>query len=122
MHQERQNLQSTKQKHPKPTNIEAIKSHFKKLKEKKKTGQSIQEVLHQELDEDSFPNPPTPNLKTNDVNYMVIDRNELGTAYTDLTGRFPCQSSSGNKYVLVAYHYDGNCVVGRALKIEEKKQ
>ena len=90
LHQKRHNLQSTKQKPPKPTNIDAIKAHFKKFKEKKKPGQLIQEVLQQELDEDSFPNSPTPNLKTNDVGYMVIDRNELGTAYTDLTGRFHC--------------------------------
>jgi hypothetical protein len=48
--------------------------------------------------------------------YIVIDKSETSTAYTDLTGRFPCKSSSGNKYVLVAYHYDGNVVMGQALK------
>ena len=91
------------------------------MKAKKKLGQSIQEVLQQELDDNSFPTSPTPNLKTNDVAYMVIDKNEIGTAYIDLTGRFPCRSSSGNEYVLVAYHYDGNCIVGRTLKNRRKE-
>ena len=47
---------------------------------------------------------------------MVVNRQEFGAAYTDLTGRFPCRSSSGNEYVLVAYHFDGNLVMGKALK------
>ena len=77
---------------------------------------SLQNVLLQEPDDDSFPTSPTPNVKTNDVAYMIINRDELSTAYADLTGRFPCRSSSGNVYVMVAYHYDGNCIVGSALK------
>ena len=52
---------------------------------------------------------------------MVIDRNELGTSYTDFTGQFPCRSISGNEHVLVAYHYGGNCIVRRALKNRRKE-
>ena len=29
-------------------------------------------------------------------------------AFMDLTGRFPKRSRSGNEYILIAYHYDGN--------------
>ena len=69
-----------------------------------------------ELNSDSFPESPTPNTKTNDVAYMVIHQNDLATAYMDLTGIFPCKSSSGNEYILVAYHFDGNCIIARDLK------
>ena len=47
---------------------------------------------------------------------MVINRSDISTAYTNLTGRLPCKSSSGNEYVLVAYHYDGNTIIGCPLK------
>ena len=33
------------------------------------------------------------------------------TPYTDLTSRFPYQSSRGNNYVFVAYNYNGNTVL-----------
>ena len=119
-HQDRQNLQSTKYTTTQSTDMEAIRKHFVKLKAKQKPGQSIRDVLLQELDDDSFPLSPTPNNKTNDVAYMIINRHEVNTAYTDLTGRFPCRSSSGNEYVMIAYHYDGNCIVGKALKDRKK--
>ena len=48
--------------------------------------------------------------------YMLIDRKELSTAYTDLTGRFPVRSSRGNQYILIGYHYDANCIHGIAVK------
>ena len=99
--------------------MEAIRERFVKLKANKKPGQSIRDVLLQELDNDSFPPSPTLNNKTNDVAYMIINRHEVNTAYTDLTGRFPCRSSSGNEYVMIAYHFDGNCIVGKALKIDK---
>ena len=36
--------------------------------------------------------------------------------YTDQTGRFPVTSSKGNKYILVAYHYDSNTIHAEPLK------
>ena len=47
---------------------------------------------------------------------MVINWNDLSTSYTDLTGKFPCKSSSSSDYILIAYHFDGNCIIDRALK------
>ena len=47
---------------------------------------------------------------------MVINRNDLPKAYTYLTGRLPCKSNSGNDYVLVAYCFNGNRIIARALK------
>ena len=34
----------------------------------------------------------------------------------NLTGRFPYQSSRGNNYMMVAYHYDGNAIRIEPLK------
>ena len=34
----------------------------------------------------------------------------------DLTGRFPKQSSRGNKYILVAYHYSENLIKAKPIK------
>ena len=39
-----------------------------------------------------------------------------GKLYTDLTGRFPVQSSRGNKYILVAYNFDSNSIHVKPLK------
>ena len=44
---------------------------------------------------------------------------ELGCM--DLTGRFPYKSSRGNKYILIAYNYDGNTTLAEPLKIEKPK-
>ena len=120
-HQERQNLQSTKKQPNRPQDIKAIKERIIQLYAEKEPGQSFQDILQQNVDEDSFPDSPTPNKKTHDVAYMVINKDELCTAYADLIGIFPCRSSRGNEYLLIAYHYDGNYIVGYALKIDKRK-
>ena len=88
--------------------MEAIKEHFKRIKEKRKAGKIFQEVFQSELDNDSYPYSPTPNNTTNNVAYVVVNRDEVCTTYTDLTRRFPCRSSSCNKYLIIAYHYYGS--------------
>ena len=44
--------------------------------------------------------------------YSIINREEMVTAYKNLTGRFPVRSTMGNEYILVGYHYDANCILG----------
>ena len=39
-----------------------------------------------------------------------------GKKYTDQTGRLPVTSSKGNKYILVAYHYESNTIHAEPLK------
>ena len=77
------------------------------------------DVLKDDIFQDSFPISPLPNQKNNDVAYMVIDKGELSTAYTYLTGQFPSQSSRGNKYILVGYHYDENYIL--AITVKDRK-
>ena len=70
-------------------NIKQIRAHFKKLKDKIQPGQTMEEALQQEIDADNYPKTTGPNLKTQAVLYMIIDKSEVCTVYTDLTGRFP---------------------------------
>ena len=78
LHQERQNLQSTKPIQ-KISDLQKIKEHFTRLKAKIKPGQTLETVLQQEIDEDSFPASPSPNIKSQDVAYMIINRDEVYT-------------------------------------------
>jgi hypothetical protein len=54
---------------------------------------------------------PTPDTDLGTKNHLVysvvVDQGQL---YTDLTGKFPVQSSKGNSYVMVCYVYDCNYV------------
>ena len=86
------------------------------LKRKEKPEQTLAQTLQTELDEDSYPPSPTPNTKSHDIAYIIINKDELFTAYTDLTGQFPFKSSRSNQYVLLWYHYDTNCIIAETLK------
>ena len=76
----------------------------------------MEEVLKQEIMSNSFPPSPVPNIKSNDVAYAIIDKIDICTDYTDLAGRFSMRSSRCNQYILVGYHFDGNCIYGKAVK------
>ena len=81
-----------------------------------KPGQTMEEALLQEIGQDNFPASYTPNVRSNQVAYSIISKEDCCTAYTDLTGRFPQKSSQGNQYLLVGYHYDTNCILALPLK------
>ena len=55
--------------------------------------------------------PAKIDSKTYDCCYKIIELPDKATTYTDQTGRFPHQSSSGNNYVMVCYNYDANCIL-----------
>jgi hypothetical protein len=46
-------------------------------------------------------------IKTQFVYAATID---AGQIYTDQTGRFPVDSSKGNKYIMMLYDYDSNAI------------
>ena len=48
--------------------------------------------------------------------YVLLNPQEIATGYIDLTGRFPKQSSRGNEYILVAYHYNANLIKAIPIK------
>ena len=62
---------------------------------------------------DQFPQS-TQSENANLVFFKTVDL--YGKIYTDQTGRFPVTSSKGNKYILVAYHYDSNTIHAEPLK------
>ena len=67
-------------------------------------------------DKDFFPDPESPNMKTNLFMASLEKFSATNKAYTDLTGRFPVQSSRGNNYILICYSYDGNTILAEPLK------
>ena len=71
--------------------------------------------IKDELD-DHFPMSDVPNIKSNNVCYVLVDPQEIATGYIDLTGRFPKKSSRGNEYILVAYHFDANHIMALPIK------
>ena len=63
------------------------------------------------------PAPLDNGRHTNAMYATTICYNEpTGKLYTDLTGRFPVQSSRGHKYILVAYNFDSNSIHVKPLK------
>ena len=50
------------------------------------------------------------------VTVETVDTAPQGKIYSDITGRFPTQSSQGNKYVYVLYDYDSNAIMVETLQ------
>ncbi len=57
--------------------------------------------------------PKEPELPSNEVHICVVPISKL---YTDDTGRFPIKARSGNQYVMIAYHANGNLILQQAFK------
>mgnify|MGYP003333570057 CR=1 FL=1 len=74
--------------------------------------QHLQTTKHTTHDDDAFPPTMPPTIKA--YNTFTLLKNT--TAYTDLTGRFPIQSTQGNNYILLTYDYDSNCILVAPLK------
>jgi hypothetical protein len=49
------------------------------------------------------------------ITAIALPTAPTGKYCTDQTGRFPCTSSSGNNYLLLAYHYDTNCILAEPI-------
>jgi hypothetical protein len=47
---------------------------------------------------------------------VYINVYPISKLYTDNTGRFPIKAQSGNQYVMIAYHADGNLILQQAFK------
>ena len=103
-----------------PISTATVQGHLHKQKQNlqstKLSNNSTPTESEYQEEQDVFPPQPQPNEKSHHVAYMLIDKDEMVTAYQDLTGRFPVKSSSGNEYILVGYHYDANCILGHPVK------
>jgi hypothetical protein len=60
--------------------------------------------------------PKEPELLSNEVHIRVVPISKL---YTDDTRRFPVKARSGNQYVMIAYHADGNLILQQATRSDK---
>ena len=79
------------------------------------------EEYQAEEDLDAFPPSPVTNIKTKEVLYCLVDTKDLDVTYSDLTGRFPLQSSRGNNYHMISYHPDANGILVQPVKNRQAK-
>ena len=90
-----------------PPSVATAKGHLDQVRK------NIQSTKPNDTHEDLFPTPdPTP---SNQIFAVIVDLTSDKT-YSDLTGRFPFTSSSGNKYILVLYHFHSNAILATPLK------
>ncbi len=69
----------------------------------------------------TFASPPpvaAPEAPSNEIFIRVVPISKL---YTDDTGRFPVKARSGNQYVMIAHHADGNLILQQAFKTRSNK-
>ena len=65
----------------------------------------------------------TDNTFERTMNFMVdIFEPPTGKTYSDQTGKFPCISSRGYKYIFVLYDYDSNHIFAEPLKSRDTKE
>ncbi len=73
----------------------------------------------------SQPNPPliivipVPLLEASQEVFLHVY--PISKLYTDDTVRFPVQARSGNPYVMIAYHMDGNLILQQAFQMKANK-
>ena len=79
-------------------------------------GQTSNDALKIDNTNDTFPSSESPNTKTHEVMYSLIESSSIDTSYTDPTGRFPYRSSQSSVYILVVYHYDTNRILTQPVK------
>jgi len=66
--------------------------------------------------------PPPPTAATEaPSNELFIRVLPISKLYTDDTGRFPVRAHSGNQYVMIAHHADGNLILQQAFKTRSDK-
>jgi hypothetical protein len=60
--------------------------------------------------------PETDMIQEDKCHYIYTTTLETNQIYSDLTGRFPSTSLSGNKYILILYDYVSNIVLSAPMK------
>ena len=59
---------------------------------------------------------PSPNENVREQSVTTMRVLDVGTLYSDQTGRFPVTSSRGNKYIMVFYHPATNAILAEPIK------
>ena len=96
-----------------PRSEATIKDHLdsarKNAKSTKEEQKAAVDPLLKELLDDAFPPQNTSGERTHQVFVALHELKSM--LHTDLTGRLPVPSNSGNQYILFAYNYDSNCIL-----------
>jgi hypothetical protein len=66
--------------------------------------------------------PETDMVQEDKYHYMYATTLETNQIYSDLRGRFPTTSLSGNKYMLILYDYDNNSILSAPMKNRGDKE
>ena len=102
---------SALRRHP-PQSSATIKGHLdqirKNLRSTKKKSKSVEPTSapDHEVTDDWHPTSDPSNKRTNHCYVALIKPERSGQIHSDLTGRFPIASSTGNNYLLIVYDYD----------------
>ena len=89
-----------------------------KVKKQRKHAKTIKYFLKRDILKDTFPPSTSPNIKTNNVIYAIIEAEDTISSYFYLTGRFPQHTSRGNWYLIV----DTNSILEIPIKIAQLHQ
>ena len=92
-----------------PTSSATIKGHLDTTRKNSKSTKQTTTYSQEEIILDYFPQQTTKGKRTN-LCYATT-MNIRRQVSSDLTGRFPVPSSSGNHYLLVVYDYDSNAIL-----------
>jgi hypothetical protein len=66
--------------------------------------------------------PETDMVQEDKCHYLYATTLETNQIYSDLTGRFPTTSLSGNTYMLILYDYDSNSILSAPMKNRGDKE
>lgn len=91
-----------------PQSIAMHKGHMDQSRKNQRSTKPAQNI---DLDSILFPQPLPTGARTNFCYAATYPLHELtGQASSDLTGKFPVTSNSGNAYLFILYDYDSNCI------------
>jgi hypothetical protein len=96
-----------------PKEIATVKGHLSQRRKNLRSTTTTVVMPVTELNEPGDATPTPTNIKTHQVFAALVD---VGKVYSNLTGRFPIQSSRGHQYILTLYDYDSNTISTEPIK------
>jgi hypothetical protein len=99
-----------------PKSIATAKGHMDQQRKNLRSTKPKQET-ESHTNADDQPQPDDVGHSADVAFLSILDAaEETGKMYSDITGRFPVQSSRGHKYIFVLYDYDSNAILVEPLK------
>jgi hypothetical protein len=98
-----------------PKSIATAKGHMDQTRQNTRTTKTKPALLEENI---LRPDPVCVDGKATNFVYAaaIAVEDRTGQIHSDLTGRFPVQSSKGNNYILVVYDYDSNAILSEPMK------